>query len=265
MQTIKCKLLKNTTLDENYLLDFEWDRRSHGACTHARAGQFFMIKMLRTSVFLPRPISVAGATESSLSFLINVRGQGSRELALMNAGEEAILTGPLGNCFADFLSATNARIALVAGGTGFAPLMFFANELEALHGKYKVDFYAGFKRDSPALRELVNRQIDKLTVACEEVADASAGASEGVQKGFITDYLRAQDYQAVFCCGPAAMISKIAEMCRGAIPCFASFENRMACGVGACLGCTIRGGGAGGNRRVCADGPIFNVEEIFYE
>jgi dihydroorotate dehydrogenase electron transfer subunit len=251
-----------------------------------QAGQFFMIKMLRTSVFLPRPISVAafnmaqGKLYPSLSFLVNIRGQGSRELASMNVGEEAVLTGPLGNCFGDFLPKTEGKIALVSGGTGIAPLMFFANEPDVSGSKYQVDFYAGFKRDFPPLGELINKHLDKFIVSFEE--GVPSGTPDGtdapysVHTGFVTDCLQqrlqaplqAQAYQAVFCCGPLAMISKAAQMCKGKIPCFASFENRMACGVGACLGCTIKGRGNDGqtvNRRVCADGPIFNVEDIFYE
>lgn len=234
-----------------------------------RAGQFFLIKPRRTGVFLGRPISVAGwqpkdsadfqSNENSggvLRFLVARRGQGSRELVDLRPGEEAELIGPLGNWWAmpdilaDFsLEKNPGPLALVAGGIGIAPLAAFVPEL----GGKTFDFYAGFRTGSFGLEDIKARS---LVIATE---DGSAGL-----EGRIPDFFTPSGYSAVFVCGPEPMIKAVGDACIASeVPCLVSMERHMACGVGACLGCTVKT--LRGNKRCCADGPIFNVEEICFE
>jgi NAD(P)H-flavin reductase len=132
-----------------------------------------------------------------------------------------------------------------------APLAYFARELTAAVMDY--DFYAGFKGGSYGLEDVKARS---LTIASED-------GSEGL-KGRIPDFFSPAGYSAVFCCGPEIMLKIIAAACAGTgTPCFISMERRMACGAGACLGCTVKTWK--GNRRCCADGPVFNAEEISFE
>ena len=92
---------------------------------------------------------------------------------------------------------------------------------------------------------------------------ATENGKEGL-KGRIPDFLEAEKYSAVCACGPEPMLKAVAEKCKKAgTPCFISLERHMACGAGACLGCTVKT--INGNRRCCADGPIFNAEEIIFE
>lgn len=288
-----------------------------------------MIKPGRSGVFLPRPISAAlwkprspGGEDSAggppsagrLSFFILRRGRGTEELAGMAAGEEAELSGPLGNRWEDFLpppggnppretagepsskagppskprppgKAGPASIAggeekpaaLVGGGIGAAPLLSLPVQREGYF-----DFYGGFRRDFKnrgerrAFLGTVETGARKVIIAVEEPPGnggaGSGGAEDGgppgkaglVRRGRIPDFLDPADYGAVCACGPEGMLRAVAERCRRAgVPCYVSLERRMACGVGACLGCSIAG--AGGNRRCCVDGPIFPAAEVFFD
>jgi NAD(P)H-flavin reductase len=263
-----CTLLANTPVTaEIFRLDFEWP----GAAP--RPGQFFMIRPLRSSVFLPRPISAAlwepavkpkkgrsGAenrfrTANTLRFLISKRGRGTAELADMRVGEQAELSGPLGNSWEDFAVAGEKPIALVGGGIGVAPLLGFAGDDGGFH------FYAGFRTGFKA-GEQINLLGPSLPFADKLVLVTEDG-SEG-SKGRVPDFLDPLKYRVVYACGPEPMLKSVAASCKTAsVPCFISLERRMACGVGACLGCRVKT--TRGNRRCCADGPIFPAEEVLFE
>jgi NAD(P)H-flavin reductase len=218
---------------------------------------------MRTGVFLGRPISVAGwalkkeaGDENSgiLRFLVARRGRGSRDLTELRPGEEAELTGPLGNYWVqpEILECINeGPVALVAGGIGIAPLLALARELEENTQKKVFDFYAGFRFGSFGLESIKPRT---LIIASED-------GSEGF-KGRIPDFFVPSGYGGVFACGPEPMLRQVGDTCiASGVPCFISVEKHMACGVGACLGCTVKT--KGGNRRCCTDGPIFNAGELF--
>ncbi|MDR2784594.1 MAG: dihydroorotate dehydrogenase electron transfer subunit [Treponema sp.] len=228
-----------------------------------RAGQFFMIRPERGSVFLPRPVSVESFSGGKLRFLIAVRGRGTRELAAIQAGESAELSGPLGNCWEDFLPRETGgdnteAVALVAGGVGIAPL----SSLAACFPDREFDYYLGvrtaFKNTAEETAFLGEAALHhrRLLVAAEN--------GGGGHRGLITGLFDPAGYRMVFACGPRAMLKVVAAGCReAAVPCRVSLERRMACGVGACLGCTVAAGGGG--RRCCADGPIFKAEELVFD
>lgn len=222
-----------------------------------RAGQFFLVKPSRTSGFLARPFSVfsykaadAVGKPGTISFLILIQGRGSSELIEFRVGETAELIGPLGNSWASVFS-DESPVALVSGGVGIAPLAFFAEELSK-EKKIQFDFYAGFRSQSFGLPQITSAR---------SIIIASEDGSEG-SKGRILDFFDPSQYKAVYICGPEAMLIAAAKKCEGT-PCFISMEKHMACGTGACLGCTIKT--KNGNKRCCSDGPIFNAEEICFE
>jgi NAD(P)H-flavin reductase len=165
----------------------------------------------------------------------------------MRPGERAEISGPLGNSWAEAgAGIPEGDIALIAGGIGIAPLAFYAGEL----GSREFDFYAGFKSASFGLEGVKPRS---LTIACE---DGSGGLT-----GRIPDFFSPVGYSVVCACGPEAMLKAVASICADdGIPCLVSLERRMACGVGACLGCTVQAWT--GNRRCCCDGPVFNAQEV---
>ncbi len=246
------------------------------------AGQFFMLHPVRSGVLLPRAISVCDVdTHGLLHFLIALRGTGSREFGDLRPGECIELTGPLGNTWQYYTdtnmsdsgttntvqktddaapdaassedsSTTNkpalARLALIGGGVGIAPLVFLAKQL----APYSFDFYAGFRSKPFGIENLHSRN----TVIATE--DGSAG-----KLGMIPEFFDARHYTTVYACGPEPMLEAIARACSEAsVPCYLSMERRMACGVGACLGCTIQT--IHGNRRCCVDGPIFPATEVLF-
>jgi NAD(P)H-flavin reductase len=183
--------------------------------------------------------------------------------------DEAELLGPLGNAWADMLPPAGKAIALIGGGIGLAPLLAFAPELDE---NRPFDLYAGFKtaslddrrfRQKPGAASPVERLVRGADMDARKTIIATEDGLAG-QKGRIPDFFDPAGYGAVYACGPEPMLRAVAEKCRrAAVPCFISLERRMACGVGACLGCTVRT--AHGNRRCCADGPIFSAEEIYFE
>ena len=249
-------------------LRFSW----HGPAP--QAGQFFMIKPERTRVFLGRPISVAlwDKSKKIVDFLIALRGEGTIDISNMFPGELAELTGPLGNTWVKFLSAkpdSKKPLGLIGGGIGVAPLQALVMEIP----NHSVDFLAGFKTGFANDEERIgvfgpvasfkNSKIQQTAGADDRLIIATEDGSEGF-KGRITDFLEPEKYAAVCACGPAPMLRAVAEKCRAAnVSCYISTEERMACGIGACLGCTVKT--VHGNRRCCADGPIFPAEELCFD
>ncbi|GHT96925.1 dihydroorotate dehydrogenase B (NAD(+)), electron transfer subunit [Spirochaetia bacterium] len=257
-QCLSSELLVNVPVNrEIFRLDFAWSGPV------PRAGQFFMVKSERSGLFLARPISVALWEPGILRFIIARRGKGTAELAEMRVGERAELSGPLGNAWGDFAIEGKRPIALIGGGIGVAPLGAFAVELEECIGDQRsFDFYAGFRTRHKTAEERYGLLVAAVYSA-KELIIATEDGSEG-KKGRIPDFLDPAQYKAVYACGPEVMLKAVAARCRSAhVPCFISMERRMACGVGACLGCTVKT--VHGNRRCCADGPIFNGEEVLFD
>jgi NAD(P)H-flavin reductase len=257
-QRLSCKLKKNTPVNnEIFRLDFAWSG------TTPRAGQFFMVKPKRSSVFLGRPLGVALWNSNTVEFLVAKRGKGTGELVELHPGEEAELLGPLGNAWADFLPDNNSLqqskpLALIGGGVGIAPLKALAYELPM----DSFDFYAGLKTGFRNNKEEKYSLLGPAVLGAANLSIAVENGRGGL-KGRIPDFLSPADYSAVCACGPEAMLRVTAEKCVAAgVPCYVSLERRMACGVGACLGCNVNT--SKGNRRCCADGPIFPAEELMW-
>ena len=288
-RSVSCKLIDYIPVNkEIFRLNFSWETdvqtnqadltspEAQPRTTAPKAGQFFMIKPKRGSVFLGRPFSILGTYRESntLSFLIALRGRGTRELADLKAGEEVELTGPLGNAWIDFLPAVlspgqaqsvpgqpekdSKTIALVAGGIGIAPL----NALLCEETSYNFVLYAGFGKGFANIEEKDIFMGPAFRYA-QEIIISTEDGTEG-RKGLIPDFLEPDKYAAVCACGPEPMLKAVAAKSIAAgTPCFISAEQQMACGVGACRGCTIQT--IHGNRRCCADGPIFPAEELYGE
>jgi len=210
------------------------------------AGQFYLIKAKKSGVLLSRPISVYSSSKKEngveVEFMILKKGQGTQELINTNIGDEVELIGPLGNAFP---KPSSKRIAIVGGGIGVAPVAGFASTLT----EKSYDFFAAFKSGSYGLE---NVKANKLTITTDD-------GSVGVQ-GMISAALNEENiknYDEVFACGPTPMLAYIQKLCvENGVQSWLSMENRMACGLGACLGCTIPT--SEGNKRCCKDGPVFD-------
>jgi len=252
-KSLFCELTANTKVNhEIFILQFYWNGPL------PRAGQFFMLKPERGSVFLPRPISVFefNSSQSVVKFLIAKAGKGTEELSRLNVGEKVRLSGPLGNAWADFLP-ENGKAALVGGSAGVAPLAALVAEKSDYHFHFFAGFKEGFREkeeENAMLGSAVNAK--KLVITAEDGRNALGGR--------IVDYIfEPQNYDVIFGCGSTPMLKALKKKCETKnVPCFLSMESRMACGVGACLGCTVRT--VKGSRRCCADGPIFSAGEILF-
>jgi len=251
--SIICELVNNTSIsDDFFILQFIWDHHA------PKAGQFFMIKPLRTSVFLPRPIGVFDFNHEQklLKFLIARKGKGTQELSRLNAGEKVQLTGPVGNCWADFLPESGSA-ALVGGSAGVAPLA----ALVAEKPHYQFHFFAGFRH---GFRE--KEQEDMVLGGGARAGKVVITAEDGKNAliGKIVDFIfDPQKFDIILGCGPMAMLNALKHKCESYnIPCFVSLETRMACGVGVCRGCSIQL--ESGAKCCCKDGPIFPAKEVIF-
>lgn len=219
----------------------------------AKAGQFYMLKCWDNELTLMRPISIFKAEKDTLYFMYRVIGKGTRKFSGLKPGEKISLMGALGNGYPDkeMLNLKSNRIALLGGGLGIPPLCETAKEYKAMG--YEVDVFLGYRDELFSLED--------FEPYCDNIFVSTEKGEEGY-KGFITDLLKPEEYGAVFTCGPEIMMRKVAALCAEAsVPCWCSMEHRMACGIGACLGCSIKT--TQGMKRVCKDGPIFLSIEIF--
>lgn len=210
-----------------------------------RPGQFYMIRGWELDPFLSRPISICDISNGMMTFLYEVMGKGTHIISNLKKGDTLELLGPLGNGF-DF--DLKGNIAIISGGIGIAPMIYLIKELQA-----NIDFYCGFRNEV--------YYIDKLKKYVSNVYISTENGSVG-HKGFVTELFIPEKYDAVLTCGPIPMMKAVAEICEDKVPVYISMENRMACGVGACLGCTIET--TSGMKRVCKDGPVFTGEEVFF-
>ena len=210
-------------------------------------GQFVNIQL--SGLFLRRPISVCDYDEETLTIVYKVVGKGTEQMSTMAAGEKLdILTG-LGNGYD--LSITGEHPVLVGGGVGVPPMYNLAKKLLA-QGK-TVSVILGFNTKSEIFYENEFRSLGcDVTVT---TVDGSYGT-----KGFVTDALP-ENYTHFCCCGPEPMLKAVyrATKTSGQM----SFEERMGCGFGACMGCSCKT--LTGSKRICKDGPVMTKEEILWE
>lgn len=205
-----------------------------------KMGQFCMLRAWEEYPVLSRPISIFDCDAERISFLYKVVGHGTKLLAQLTAGDEVDVQGPYGNGFPE----VQGKVALVGGGIGVAPLYLTAKVLRAQGNP--VDLYLGFT-DEALLEHDYAAVCDHLTV--------NVG-------GFITDDIHPADYDYIMTCGPQIMMKILAQKVKNTpAKLYVSMENRMGCGVGACLVCSCKT--VHGNRKVCKDGPVFQAEEVF--
>ena len=211
------------------------------------SGQFVNIKL--DGLYLRRPISVCDCEGDVLTLIYKVVGKGTEQMAKMTAGEELnILTG-LGNGYD--LSLSGDKPLLLGGGVGVPPLYMLAKKLIA-EGK-KVSVVLGFNTKEEVFCE------DDFKALGADVFVTTVDGSYGI-KGFVTDAMKDIDYSYFYTCGPEPMLKAIykASATSGQF----SFEERMGCGFGACMGCSCKT--ITGYKRICKEGPVLKKEEILW-
>lgn len=222
-----------------------------GIMPTAQPGQFVQVEVSNSqNVYLRRPISINYIDSNELWLLIRKVGNGTTAMSQFVPREKVNLILPLGHGFSTDVSGV---VLLVGGGVGIAPLLHLGKEL---HEKGKnVKFLLGARTDKDLLELDLFNQLGEVFITTE---DGSLG-----EKGFVTQHSVFQEkIDHIACCGPSPMMKAVAKIARKKdIDCEVSLENRMACGVGACL-CCVEDTADEGNVCVCQEGPVFNIKRL---
>jgi len=226
----------------------------------ARPGQFVMLRVSENmDPLLARPFGISSVvSKASIEIFYRIVGKGTTALTRREPGEMLSLLGPLGNGFP--LPDKAATPVLVAGGSGFPPLHFLS-----LHSEGRAHFFVGARNKEclppiSALKSL-KEHSERVHIATEDGSVGSRGLSTDILNAFLIKKER-QTPLVLYACGPHAMLAAVSRIAaEHAIPCYVSTEERMACGLGACMGCSIPMK-AGGYKRACKEGPVFDATDI---
>ena len=235
------------TIKENVALtESVYKMTLSGDTTDIKCGQFVNIKL--QGLYLRRPISVCDCEDGVLTLVYKVVGKGTEQMSKMTEGVLDILTG-LGNGYD--ISLSGDKPLLLGGGVGVPPLYKLCKEL-IKEGK-KPTVVLGFNTKEEIFYE------NEFAALGAEVKVTTADGSYGI-KGFVTDAMKDIDYTYIYTCGPEPMLKAVynASVTSGQF----SFEERMGCGFGACMGCSCKT--KYGNKRICKDGPVLTKEEIIW-
>jgi dihydroorotate dehydrogenase electron transfer subunit len=234
-------------------------------------GQFVMIRIAGLAdPFLSRPVSIYSFSRKEnyciIELLYRVVGKGTQIMAGLIEDSQVEINGPLGNGFDT--TTVGENIVIVSGGIGIAPLSMLTETLRLTHPSSNMIIYKGFQSAS----EVVG--LDRLQKICRNISVCTDDGSLG-EKGFVTQIFQkdlkklSPEKTSIYACGPVPMLKAIATILnKTKFNCQVSLEERMACGVGACMGCAVAikdKDGALVYRRVCADGPVFNLQDIIWE
>ncbi|MFV0363125.1 MAG: dihydroorotate dehydrogenase electron transfer subunit [Suipraeoptans sp.] len=221
----------------------------------AKAGQFVSLYVEDDSRLLPRPISICEIKNNTMRFTYRVTGEktGTKAFSKLVKGKEVRIIGPLGN---GFPLKTGSKALLIGGGIGIPPMHELAKER-----KGQSIVVAGY-RDETYLEEDL-RLVSDLYIATETGSNGT--------KGTVIDAIRENKLNAdvIYACGPMPMLKAVKEYAinEGIMECYISLEEKMACGIGACLGCVCNSKDIDShthvnNKRVCKEGPVFSAWEV---
>ncbi len=249
-QTYLCKLIYKEEIAEGI---FDFRVVCPEMAKDIQPGQFLHIAC-GGKTFLRRPISICDSDSSVIRFIFEVKGEGTKELAATEVGAEIDIMGPLGNTFIpEEVECKNPVI--IGGGIGVFPLYKLTKQFD------KSKTILGFRSKDRVVMEDEFAKISDVTVCTD---DGSYGYN-GYAVNVLADYIKENKCDMIFSCGPTPMlraVKKIAE--EAGIKCRLSLEQRMGCGIGACLVCSCETifDGTDKHKRVCKDGPVFWSEEV---
>ena len=223
----------------------------------AKPGQFISVYSNDKSRVLPRPISICeiDREKGTLRIVYRVVGKGTEEFSKAEAGDSFEILGPLGNGF-PLEEAKGKKVLMIGGGIGVPPMLQTAKEIEG-----EAIIVSGYRNQDLFLKEELE-SAGTLFIATE---DGSVGT-----KGNVVDAIRENQIEAdmMFACGPKPMLRALKNYAlEKGIPCWISMEEKMACGVGACLACVCQSKDVDShshvhNKRICKDGPVFLSTEV---
>lgn len=228
--------------------------KTENIAKEAKPGQFISVYSNDSSRLLPRPISICAIDEDKLRIVYRVVGKGTEEFAGMSEGEFLDIQGPLGNGY-DLSDMSGRKAIVLGGGIGIPPMLELSKQLDC-----EKEIVLGYKDEL-----FLNEEFEKfghVTIATED-------GSNGV-KGNVLDAIKKNNIEGdiIFACGPTPMLRAIKEYAiSNNIEAYVSLEEKMACGIGACLACVCKSvekdeHSQVHNKRVCKEGPVFNVKEV---
>lgn len=240
---------------------FDMTIQTKEIAAHAKAGQFVSVYSANASKLLPRPISLCGidAGKGTLRLVYRVTGEGTgtEEFSKLQAGDTIRILGPLGN---GFTVEPGKKAFLIGGGIGVPPMLELAKQIKE---KQQADFQIvmGYRDANTFLKEEFEAQ--GMTFVATE--DGSVGT-----KGNVLDAIRENGLTAdvIYACGPAPMLRALKSYAmEQGMDCYISMEERMACGIGACLACVCKSKEKDDhsnvkNKRICKEGPVFDAKEV---
>ncbi|MGE5473768.1 MAG: dihydroorotate dehydrogenase electron transfer subunit [Ignavibacteriales bacterium] len=249
---------------KQYISDdiFKYTFESADIAKNAVPGQFVDIKCSEgINTILRRPISISNTIPEldSVEFIMQVRGNATSVFSKSKPGDDIDVIGPLGKGFT--INPNVKKPILLGGGIGIFPMYFLGKKIN----NHQTKIVLGFRN-----KDLVIMEDEFASLPCSLYITTDDG-SYG-QKGFVTDVLeseiKASNVDMIYACGPLPMLKRVKDIsAKAGIPCELSVEERMGCGVGACLGCAIKlvDGQDWRFGHVCKDGPVFKAEEIIFE
>lgn len=244
-----CELVKKQKLTQTV---YDFTVECPEMAKQAKAGQFLHI-LCGGDAYLRRPISICEVKdERFLRFIFEIRGEGTTNLANRVCGDKLDILGPLGNGFT-IDPGDQETIVLVGGGIGVFPLLELAKQMQG-----KATVLLGFRnKDAVVMTEEFEAVSENVCLATD---DGSCG-HHGLVTDILKNILSSQTVSRIYTCGPMPMMKQVAEIAKeNNIPVQVSLEERMGCGVGACVTCTCTV--AGIRKRVCKDGPVFDGTEV---
>lgn len=221
-------------------------------------GQFVEVRVDNTPyTFLRRPISINNVDydRNELWLLVAAVGDGTRQLQKLQKGDRLNCVLPLGNSFT-MPTDSSEKVLLVGGGVGVAPLLYFGKRIKAMGGE--PTFLLGARSAKDVLERELFELVGRVLITTED-------GSEG-EKGFVTNHsvLAQEHFDRISTCGPKPMMMAVARYAfKNDIECEVSLENKMACGVGACLCCVEKT--VEGNKCVCKEGPVMNIKKLTWQ
>jgi len=231
----------------------------------AKPGQFLHIRCGDSKdPLLRRPISIHKIGKKSVDVLYNVVGKGTDILSKKKSGEELDIIGPLGNGFKIYKNSGSVKV-LVAGGMGVAPLLGLAEELTRNKTRDKKVIILGAKTKQHILCE---KEFNKLGLEVHIATEDGSMGKKGLATDLAKEIILSKKYKwsevCIYAAGPMPMIKALCVFMEGcSLESQVSLEEKMACGLGACLGCVVDT--QAGYKRVCKDGPVFNLCEVICE